>query len=62
MANSNDQIKAMLGTSPTGTGSAATKAQSNPALKNIATNGALLLQNMSKLSTTISQITKAWGA
>lgn len=57
---SNDAIKSLLGTSQ-GTANNANP-QTNPALKNISTNGALLNQNISALIQKISEITKAWGA
>ncbi|HVT27659.1 MAG TPA: hypothetical protein VHE81_06535 [Lacipirellulaceae bacterium] len=56
----NDAIKSLLGTSQGTTNNA--NANSNPSLKNIATNGALLNQNLSVLIQKISGITKAWGA
>lgn len=56
---SNDAIKSLLGTSQGATNNA--NVQSNPSLKNIATNGALLNQNLSVLIQKISSITKAWG-
>ena len=57
----NDYIKAMLGTAPAGR-QAGTQKMSNPALKQISTNGALLIQNVSKLSETLRNITRNWGA
>ena len=57
--NSNDTIKSLVGTSQ-GTANNANP-QTNPALKNIATNGALLNQNLSVLIQKISTLTKAWG-
>lgn len=66
--DTNNAIKNLLGTAAPGqTGpaqaqSTSMQAPSNPALKNIATNGSLLIQNVSKLSATLSTITKNWGA
>lgn len=59
--SSNDQIKSMLGTAPTGQRTGTQKV-SNPALKQISTNGALLIQNISKLSQTLRSLTSSWGA
>ena len=64
MANSNDAIKAMLGTAPARSTAEAGKPgnpQNAPALKSIATNGALMTQNISKLTQTLAQITARWG-
>jgi hypothetical protein len=58
--DSNDTIKSLLGTSQGSTNNS--NPQTNPAIKNIATNGALLNQNLSVLIQKISAITKAWGA
>jgi len=58
--SSNDAIKSLLGTSQGTTANANVK--SSPALQNIATNGALLNQNLSQLIQKISAITKAWGS
>ena len=58
--NSNDTIKSLLGTSQGTTNNS--NPPTNPAIKNIATNGALLNQNLSVLIQKISAITKAWGA
>lgn len=59
--NSNDTIKSLIGTGQRSTASANPQTTS-PALRNIATNGALLNQNLSVLIQKISSITKAWGA
>lgn len=59
MPSSNDAIKALLGT--TGGAPVGTSETSNPAIKNIATNGALLIQNVSKLSETLTALKKSWG-
>lgn len=59
MGISNDAVKAALGSSVsnvTGAGGS-----TNPALGHIATNGALLIQNVSKLSATVQALTKKWG-
>jgi hypothetical protein len=57
--SSNDAIKSLLGTSQGTTNNA--NPQSNPSLKNIATNGALLNQNVSALTQKIIALTKAWN-
>lgn len=57
--NSNDAIKSLLGTANGTTNNA--NPDTNPALRNIATNGALLNQNLSALIQKLSGITKAWG-
>lgn len=59
MANSNDTIKSLLGTQQGA--QAASPIKNNPALKNIATNGALLNQNLSALIQKVNAVTKAWG-
>lgn len=56
----NSQIKAMLGTSTADTKMA--NAKSNPALKLISNNGAMLNQNLSALVTKIGDLSKKWGA
>lgn len=58
--SSNDAIKTMLGTASADTKMANTK--SNPSLKSISTNGALLNQNLSALATKIGNLSKKWGA
>jgi hypothetical protein len=57
--NSNDSIKSLLGTSQ-GTANNSNP-QTTPILKNIATNGALLNQNVSALTQKILALTKAWN-
>jgi len=56
---SNDAIKSLLGTSQGTTNNA--NPTTNPSLKNIATNGALLNQNISALTQKIAALTKAWN-
>lgn len=60
---SQEAIKAMLGTAaPTEQTKMSGQGTEAPALKSIATNGALLVQNVSQLSATLRRITTAWGA
>ena len=57
--SSNDTIKNLIGASNQPQNSK--MEPSNPSLRNIATNGALLNQNLSVLIQKISTLTKAWG-
>lgn len=52
----NDQIKALLGTSPAKMSDTGQQKISNPSLKAIATNGALLNQNINQLTVALRKI------
>ena len=58
MNDQNAVIQAMAGTSTVGAATSST----HPALKSIATNGSLLVQGVSNLDKTLSNLLTAWGA
>ncbi len=55
----NESIKSILGTTQ-GTATSQNAATS-PVLKQISTNGALMVQNLGELTKAIATLTKAWG-
>jgi hypothetical protein len=55
MADSNSTLQSILGTG-------ANAGQSTGALRDIATNGKLINQNLSQLTTVLQQLATAWGA
>ena len=60
MDDANQRIQGMLGTATANPTGAAT--QSNPAIKNIATNGKFIIQNVSEITKSITKLASTWGA